>query len=135
MLKIKWPTFSDLFRQVSRFSPVDVYSLVMLNYFYTPVSVNASTLVSVVLALEGSLLGETHVIGLHIAHLAQVSVDVLQVKKSDLLVQDLRESVDANVELAGGAELDVLFAESLVLGLVQHDLGKDLVGEGAGHDE
>jgi len=57
------------------------------------------------------------------------------VQKGDLLVQDLGESVDTNVELAGGAELDVLLAESLVLGLVQHDLGKDLVGERAGHDE
>jgi len=107
----------------------------MLNYFYTPVSVNASTLVSVVLALEWSLDGETHVLGLHIAHLAQVSVDVLQVQEGDLLIQDLGKSVDANVELSGGAELDVLLAESLVLGLVQHDLGKDLVGERAGHDE
>jgi hypothetical protein len=37
--------------------------------------------------------------------------------------------------LASGAELDVLLAKHRVLGLVQHDLGQDLVGEGAGHDK
>lgn len=56
-------------------------------------------------------------------------------QKSDLLVKDLGENVDTNIELAGLAELDVLVAELLIRGLVQHDLGKDLVGEGAGHDE
>lgn len=58
-----------------------------------------------------------------------------QVKSGDLLVENLGQDVDADVELAGLGELDVLLAESLVLGLEQHDLGKDLVGERAGHDE
>ncbi|KAG9954788.1 S-adenosyl-L-homocysteine hydrolase-like protein, partial [Aureobasidium melanogenum] len=68
------------------------------------------------------------------------------VEKSDLLVEDLGEDVDTNghdtvleltntLTLASASELDVLLAESLVTSLEQHDLGKDLVGEGAGHDE
>jgi hypothetical protein len=84
---------------------------------------------------------------------------VVEVKKSDLLVEDLGQDVDANVHaldvglglrlvglldeasdgigltLNGAGELDVLLGELLVTGLVQHDLGKDLVGERAGHDE
>lgn len=60
---------------------------------------------------------------------------MLQVEQSNLLVQDLGKNVDANGLLAGGAELDVLLAKGLVLGLEQSNLGKNLVGEGAGHDE
>jgi hypothetical protein len=51
------------------------------------------------------------------------------------LVQDLGQDIDANLKLLGLAELDILLAESLVLAFVQHDLCKNLVGEGAGHDE
>lgn len=58
-----------------------------------------------------------------------------QVKKGDLLVEDLGEDVDTDVELAGLAKLDVLVAKLLIRGLEQHDLGKNLVGERAGHDE
>lgn len=84
---------------------------------------------------------------------------MVEVEKGDLLVEDLGQDVDANVHaldvgldlglvglldeasdgigltLNGAGELDVLLGELLVTGLVQHDLGKDLVGEGAGHDE
>lgn len=56
-------------------------------------------------------------------------------EESDLLVQNLGENVDADFLLAGLAELNVLLAESLILSLEQHDLGQDLVREGAGHDE
>ena len=56
-------------------------------------------------------------------------------QESNLLIEDLGQHVDAHVELAGLAELDVLVAERLVGGLEQHDLGKDLVGERARHDE
>jgi hypothetical protein len=56
-------------------------------------------------------------------------------EEGDLLVEDLGQDVDADIELSGLAELNVLVAEGLVRGLEQHDLGKDLVGEGAGHDE
>lgn len=56
-------------------------------------------------------------------------------KLGNSLVQDLWENVDTNLELLGLAELNVLLAESGILGLEQHDLSKDLVGEGAGHDE
>ena len=58
-----------------------------------------------------------------------------KVELGDLLVELLGQGVDADVELARVAELDVLLGESLVTGLVEVDLGKDLVGEGAGHDE
>jgi hypothetical protein len=56
-------------------------------------------------------------------------------EESNLLVKDLGQNVDTNIELTGLAELDVLVAKLLIGGLVQHDLGKDLVGERAGHDE
>ena len=103
-------------------------------------------LVSVHVALEGTLDGETEVIGLDVGEGGELSVDVLEVEKSDLLVEDLGQDVDTNghdtvleltntLTLVGAGKLDVLLAESLVAGLVQHDLGKDLVGEGAGHDE
>ena len=92
-------------------------------------------LVTVDVALERTLNRETKVLGLDIAELGKLNVDVCQVEKSNLLVENLGQNVDADIELAGLAELDVLAAELLVRGLVQHDLGKDLVGEGAGHDE
>jgi hypothetical protein len=58
------------------------------------------------------------------------------VQTGDLLVEDLGENVHTNVELAGSlGELGVLAGELGVLALVKHDLGKDLVGERAGHDE
>lgn len=106
----------------------------------------ARHLVSVHVALEGTLDGETKVLGLDVSEGGELSVDVLEVEKSDLLVEDLGEDVDTDghdtvlevtdtLTLVGAGELDVLLAESLVTGLVQHDLGKDLVGEGAGHDE
>ena len=53
----------------------------------------------------------------------------------DLLVEDLGKDVNLLLELAGLAELDVLVAEGLVAALEELDLGKNLVGEGAGHDE
>ena len=58
-----------------------------------------------------------------------------QVKLSNLLVEDLWKNVDTDIELLGLAELNVLLSESSVVALEQHNLGKDLVGEGAGHDE
>lgn len=58
-----------------------------------------------------------------------------EVKTGNLLIKDLGQDIDTNVELAGSGELNVLLAESLVAGFVQHDLGQNLVGEGAGHDE
>lgn len=51
------------------------------------------------------------------------------------LIQNLWENVDANLELLGLAEFDVLLTERSILALEQHDLSKNLVGERAGHDE
>ena len=56
-------------------------------------------------------------------------------KGSDFLIEDLRENVDTDRKLLSLGECDVLLAESNILSLVQHDLSKDLVAEGAGHDE
>jgi hypothetical protein len=92
-------------------------------------------LVTVDVALERTLNRETEVLSLDLAELGELDVDVGQVKKSDLLVENLGQNVDTDIELTGLAELDVLVAELLVGGLVQHDLGKNLVGERAGHDE
>lgn len=87
------------------------------------------------LGLEGALDGKAKVLSLDGGEGGQLSLDVGQVQLGNLLIQNLGEDEDANIELASGAELDVLLSPSLVLGLVQSNLGKDLVGEGAGHDE
>ena len=98
---------------------------------------NSSTycLVAVDLGLEGTLGGETEVLSLDIGQGAELDIAVSKVELGNLLVEDLGENVDTDVESAGLGKGNVLLAESLVLGLVQHDLSKDLVGEGAGHDE
>lgn len=70
-----------------------------------------------------------------LSELGQLGVDVLQVEEGDLLVQNLGEDIDANLLLAGVAELDILLAERGVVRLEQSNLCKDLVGERAGHDE
>lgn len=54
---------------------------------------------------------------------------------SNSLVQDLGENVDTDGELLRLAELNVLLAKGSILALEEKDLSKDLVGEGAGHDE
>ena len=92
-------------------------------------------LVTVDVALERTLDRETKVLGLDVAELGELNVDVCQVEKGDLLVENLGQNVDTDIELTSLAELNVLVAELLIRGLVQHDLGKDLVGERAGHDE
>jgi predicted secreted protein len=92
-------------------------------------------LVTVDVALVGSLNSETKVLGLNGAERRELSVDVRKVESGNLLVEDLGEDVDTNVELAGLAELNVLLAKGRIFRLVEHDLGEDLVGERAGHDE
>jgi len=92
-------------------------------------------LVAVDVALVRTLLRQAKVLGLDVSEHGELSVDVLEVKGGNLLVEDLGEGVDTNIELAALAKLNELLAEGLVTGLVQVDLSKDLVGEGAGHDE
>jgi hypothetical protein len=87
------------------------------------------------LALVGTLDSEAEVLSLDGAQGAELSLDVRQVQAGNLLVKNLGQDVDADLELASLGELDVLGAPGRVTGLVQHDLGQDLVGEGAGHDE
>lgn len=86
-------------------------------------------------ALEWTLHLEAEILSLHGGQLGELGVHVRQVEAGDLLIEDLGQDIDANGKLLSLAELDVLLAERLVFALVQHDLGKNLVGEGAGHDE
>ena len=84
-------------------------------------------LVTVDVALEGTVNIQTKVVGLSLAELGQLGIDMLKMHQSDLLIENLGQNVDADILFASLTELDVLLAESLVLGLVQHDLCKDLV--------
>jgi hypothetical protein len=88
-----------------------------------------------VVSLVRAVAVETEVLGLDGGKLGELAVDVLEMEKSNLLIEDLGEDVDTDGLLASSAKLDVLLAESGILGLVEGNLGKDLVGEGAGHDE
>lgn len=90
---------------------------------------------SVHIGLEGALNGEAKVVSLDLGEGAELSLAVGKVETGDLLIEDLGEDGDANLELAGLGELNVLLAPGSVAGLVEHDLGQDLVGERAGHDE
>jgi hypothetical protein len=82
-----------------------------------------------VLGLERTFGGKTKVLGLHRGQLGQLDVDVSQVQSSDLFVENLWENVDTDIELSGLAELWELLSEGSVSGLVQQDLGENLVGE------
>lgn len=63
-------------------------------------------------------------------------ISLVQVKTGDLLVQDLGESVHADLELASSLlELRVFLGESLILGIEEEDLSQSLIGERARHDE
>ena len=92
-------------------------------------------LVAVDVALKGTLDGQTEIFGLDGGQLGELNVHMLEMEQSNLLIENLRKNVDTDVKLAGLAEFDILLAEFRITSLVQHDLGKDLVGEGAGHDE
>ena len=69
-------------------------------------------------ALERSLDRQSKVVGLNVSQLGQLSVDMVQMQQSDLLIEDLRQDVDANIELASGSEFDIFFAESRITSLV-----------------
>lgn len=87
------------------------------------------------IALERTVNVQAEVLGLNRSELGQLDVDVVQVSTGNLLVEDLRQHVDTNGLLARSTELDVLLTKGRVLGLEQSNLGQDLVGERAGHDE
>jgi hypothetical protein len=92
-------------------------------------------LVAVDVGLEWTLDVEAKVFGLDGSELAQLNIDVLKMQKSDLLIENLGKHVNADIELASLAELNVLGSEVSVATLVQVDLSKDLICERAGHDE
>lgn len=111
----------------------------MLKVYFPRLSSNAvenvKKLVTVDLGLEGAVDIEAEVVGLDGGQLSELGVNVVQVAASDLLVELLGQNVDTDGLAAGGTELDVLLAEGLILGLEEGNLGQDLVGERAGHDE
>lgn len=92
-------------------------------------------LVAVDVALEGAGLGQTEILGLDVSEDGKLGINVGEMEIGDLLIELLRQGVYANVELARVSELDVLLGEVVVTGLVEVDLGEDLVGERARHDE
>jgi len=73
-------------------------------------------LVAVVVGLEGSVLGNVEVLGLFVGEDGQLDVKLLKVSTSDLLIQLLRQDVDAEGELLRGRP--------------EGDLRDNLVGEG-----
>lgn len=64
---------------------------------------------------------DVEVVGLDLGQGGQLDVELRQVSTGDLLVELLGEHVDAEGEELGGGP--------------ESDLGQDLVGERAGHDE
>lgn len=111
----------------------------MLKVYFPRLSSNAvenvKKLVTVDLGLEGAVDIQAKVVGLDGGQLSELGVNVVQVAASDLLVELLGQNVDTDILAATGTELDVLLAEGLVLSLEEGNLGQDLVGERAGHDE
>lgn len=111
----------------------------MLKVYFPRLSSNAvenvKKLVTVDLGLEGAVDIQAEVVGLDGGQLSELGVNVLQVAASDLLVELLGQNVDTDGLTASGTELDVLLAEDHILSLEEGNLGQDLVGEGAGHDE
>ena len=83
------------------------------------------------LALEWTFNLKAEILSLSWGQFGQLSVDVVQVKLGNSLVQNLWKDINTNLELLGLAKLNVLLSESLILRLEEQDLGKDLVGEGA----
>jgi hypothetical protein len=89
----------------------------------------------ILVALEGTLDVKAEVLGLDGGEGRKLNVAVSQVEAGDLLVQDLGQNIDLGLELAALGKLDILLGELLVVALVEHDLGKHLVGEAARHDK
>jgi hypothetical protein len=92
-------------------------------------------LVTVDLSLVWTLSSDTKVLSLLSREGGKLDVQVVQVKTGDLLIKNLWQDVDTNIELSGFAELNVFLGELWVLSLEEEDLGKNLVGERARHDE
>ena len=59
------------------------------------------SLVSVVVGLEGSRLGESHVLGLLVSQLCQVRIECSQVEAGDELVHQLGHQVNVRLVTAG----------------------------------
>jgi len=92
-------------------------------------------LVTINIRLKRPLDIQPQILGLHLRQLTQLSIHMRQMQQRDLLVQNLRQHIHADLLLARLAEFNVPLPEGLVLGFEQHDLREHLVGEGARHDE
>lgn len=92
-------------------------------------------LVSVELRLEWTLNFQAEVVSLGGGELGELDAKVVEVETGNLLVEDLGEDIDTDIEFTTLAELNILAPEGLVFLLEEQDLGEDLVGEGAAHDE
>lgn len=92
-------------------------------------------MVNSLVALERTLDIQAEVLSLDVGKAGELDVDVVEMKTGDLLVEDLGEDIDLLLKLAALGKLDVLLGELGVVGLEEHDLSEDLVGEAAGHDE
>jgi hypothetical protein len=82
---------------------------------------SARRLVAIVRGLVGALDGNVEVLALGFGENSQFNVELLQVRASDLLVKFLGEHVDTKRELLRSGP--------------ESNLGEDLIGERAGHDE
>lgn len=91
--------------------------------------------IDILVGLERTLDRQAEVLSLDVSELGELCIDVSQVQGSDFLVKDFGEDIDANGKLFRLGEGDVFLAKGSVFSLVQHDLSKDLVAEGARHDE
>lgn len=97
---------------------------------------NGTRLVSVVFGLVRTGLGHTQVLGLVVTQSGQVDVQVLKMASGNGLVQDLWQDLDlSGLKWTSLLELWELALELSIVGVEQGDLGKNLVGERAGHDK
>lgn len=91
--------------------------------------------VDILVGLERTLDRQAQVLSLDVGEHGELCIDVSQVQGSDFLVEDFGKDVDADGKLFGLGKGNIFLAEGSIFSLVQHDLSKDLVAEGARHDE
>lgn len=91
--------------------------------------------IDILVGLERTLDVQAQVLSLDVGELGELCIDVSQVQGSDFLVQNFGEDIDADGKLFRLGKGNIFLAKGSIFSLVQHDLGKNLVAEGARHDE
>lgn len=86
-----------------------------------PPSLFEYRLIAVVVRLVGTINGDTEILALSVREGGELDVELSQMGPSDLLIKFLGENVDTKREVLGPRP--------------ESNLGKDLIGEGARHDE